>query len=54
MNADVRYDTPARPEFAKAAAKQRADHTSSVIVTTLTLACSATAILDLILLATSH
>jgi hypothetical protein len=56
MSQHIRFETPGRPEFsiAKAEAKLRADHTSSLIVTALTLACSAMSIIDLLLLATSH
>ena len=56
MNFDVRVEQPGRPEFtiATAAAKQRADHTSALIVMMLTLACTALSIFDLFLLATSN
>ena len=56
MSQHIRFETPGRPEFsiAKVAAQQRADHTGSLIVTALTLACSAMSIIDLLLLATSH
>jgi hypothetical protein len=55
---DIRFEQPGRPEsrytIATAAAKERTDHTSALIVMVLSLACTALSILDLLLLATSH
>ena len=53
--ADVRFEQPGRPEFtiAAAAARQRTNHTA-LMVMGLSLACTALAIFDLFLLATSR
>jgi hypothetical protein len=54
---DVRFEQPGRPEFAytiaTAAAKERTDHTSALIVMGLTLSCTAMSIFDLFQLAIS-
>jgi hypothetical protein len=55
---EIRLEQPARPEFAytiaTAAARERTDHTSALIVMGLTLSCTALSIFDLFQLATSH
>ena len=52
---EIRFEHPGRPEFAytiaTAAAKERTDHTSALIVMGLTLSCTAMSIFDLLLLA---
>jgi len=52
---DVRFEQPGRPTFTISAAttKQATDHTA-LMVMALSLACTALAIFDLLLLATSH
>jgi hypothetical protein len=56
MSFDIRFEQPGRPEFtiAPAAAKQRTDHTSALIVMGLTLASTVMSIFDLFLLAAGH
>jgi hypothetical protein len=53
----IRFEQPGRPEFAytiaTAAAKERTDHSSALIVTGLTLSCTAMSIFDLFQLAIS-
>jgi hypothetical protein len=55
---EIRFEQPGRPEFAHtiatAAARERTDHTSALIVMGLTLSCTALSIFDLFQLATSH
>jgi hypothetical protein len=55
---DIRFEQPGRPEFAytiaTAAARERTDQTSALIVMGLTLSCTALSIFDLFQLATSH
>jgi hypothetical protein len=55
---DIRFAQPGRPDFtitiATAAARERTDHTSALIVMGLSLSCTALSIFDLFLLATGH
>ena len=53
MNFDIRFEQPGRADFTIATprAEKRTEHTSSLVVMVLTLACTAMAILDLALLA---
>jgi hypothetical protein len=52
---DIRFEQPGRPQLTitRPATGQDADHTT-LMVMALSLACTALAILDLLLLATSH
>jgi hypothetical protein len=54
---EIRFEQPGRPEFAytipTAAAKERTDHSSALIVMGLTLSCTAMSIFDLFQLAIS-
>ena len=54
---EVRFEQPGRPEFAytsaKAAASERTDHSSALILMGLTLSCTAMSIFDLFQLAIS-
>jgi hypothetical protein len=48
---DIRFEQPGRPQLT--ITRQATDHTA-LMVMALSLACTALAILDLLLLATSH
>ena len=52
---DIRFEQPGRPQLTVAGpgTRQATDHTA-LMVMALSLACTALAILDLLLLATSH
>ena len=53
---EIRFEQPYRPEGALevAAARERSDRTSALIVMGLSLACTAMAMFDLLLLASGH
>jgi hypothetical protein len=53
---DIRFEQPYRPEvtFKMAAARERSDRTSALIVMGLSLACTVMAMFDLLLLASGH
>jgi hypothetical protein len=53
---DIRFEQPYRPEVAckVEAARERTDRTSALIVMGLSLACTAMAMFDLLLLASGH
>ncbi len=53
---DIRVEQPYRPEvtFKKAATRERTDRTRALIVMGLSLACTAMAMFDLLLLASGH
>jgi hypothetical protein len=53
---DIRFEQAYRPEviFEKAAARERTDRTRALIVMGLSLACTAMAMFDLLLLASGH
>jgi len=53
---DIRFEQPYRSEvtFKVAAARERTDRTSALIVMALSLACTAMAMFDLLLLASGH
>ena len=55
MSLDIRFEQPGRPNFTTATprTKKRTEHTNSLIVTGLTLACTAMSIFDLFQLAIS-
>jgi hypothetical protein len=53
---EIRFEQPYRPEVPSkvAAVRERSDRTSALIVMGLSLACTAMAMFDLLLLASSH
>jgi hypothetical protein len=53
---DIRFEQPYCPEvtFKMAAARERSDRTSALIVMGLSLACTVMAMFDLLLLASGH
>jgi hypothetical protein len=53
---EIRFEQPYRPEvaFKVAAVRERSDRTSALIVMGLSLACTAMAMFDLLLLASGH
>jgi hypothetical protein len=53
---EVRFEQSYRPEvtFKAAAARERTDRTSALIVMALSIACTAMAMFDLLLLASGH
>jgi hypothetical protein len=53
---DLRFEQPYRPEVTLkvAVARERTDRTSALIVMGLSLACTAMAMFDLLLLASGH
>ncbi len=53
---DIRFEQPYRPDVTSRveAARERSDRTSALIVMGLSLACTAMAMFDLLLLASGH